>query len=230
MSDLPPELTGYVKGTFTEAIAAASDGDGDVTGRAILIPDPDWVRVLEGTPMTVLPTPLILTLDPATGKLEDPEGNDVIGVLGTDAQGTDPTGFTWRVRYEFDYGQTSLEMDDFHISIPVGEPEAAVDLTLATPSAASDGSAVAAGFSDQAAAQLVNTPGSALRDAISLLAADQGSGGATDAAVAALVTSTLSETHQALHVVITAKATDVVEDLTATDISLPILYAALRSQ
>lgn len=143
-----PTLTyGKVVGRF---LAAVADGTADtdlypdgipLTGTVIFTPSAPAVLVTDATPVpvTVLPAPIVTTLD-SEGYISL---NGVRGVflLATDTQATNPTNFTYKVAFsKLQYaGTNTVQYPSFDIAVPAGTIR---DLSTISPVPAANGAPI----------------------------------------------------------------------------------------
>lgn len=127
-----PLSYGKVVGRYVFAVGDSTDPgtDPDVTpaaGTATFTPSAS--RLLDTTtepPTTVVPKAVVCTLN-ANGEILDPAGNIGVYLLATDDPDTNPTGWTWKVRFQFTGHPSPLS---FSFQLPTDET---IDLTEVTP-------------------------------------------------------------------------------------------------
>jgi hypothetical protein len=145
---LSPLVYGKVIGRYVAIIAdtpADPDLDPDVlpmSGKVTITPSPSRLLVATAVPApaTVIPTPVVVTLDDE-GYLSH-NGDRGVYVIASDDPSTNPTAFTYRVSFDLQLGNVKVPCPSFDIEVPAG---GVVDLTKDAPVPASPGSGIVRG-------------------------------------------------------------------------------------
>jgi len=145
---LSPLVYGKVTGRYVAIIAdtpADPDLDPDVlpmSGKVTITPSPSRLLVATAVPApaTVIPTPVVVTLD-EEGYLSH-NGDRGVYVIASDDPSTNPTAFTYRVSFDLQLGNVKVPCPSFDIEVPAG---GVVDLTKDAPVPASPGSGIVRG-------------------------------------------------------------------------------------
>lgn len=145
---LSPLVYGKVIGRYVAIIAdtpADPDLDPDVlpmSGKVTITPSPSRLLVATAVPApaTVIPTPVVVTLD-EEGYLSH-NGDRGVYVIASDDPSTNPTAFTYRVSFDLQLGNVKVPCPSFDIEVPAG---GVVDLTKDAPVPASPGSGIVRG-------------------------------------------------------------------------------------